>query len=130
GRVASFDEEQHSNGNTIRWCQVDVGSADGELQGIVCGALNFIAGDYVVVALPGAVLPGGFEITARKTHGHVSDGMICSTRELGIGEDHAGILVLAVDSAKPGDNPLDLLGMNDAVLDVAVTTDRGYCLSI
>jgi phenylalanyl-tRNA synthetase beta chain len=128
GRVLSFADEAQKNGKTIRWCQVDVG--EDEPRGIVCGAHNFAASDLVVVALPGAVLPGGFEISARKTYGHVSDGMICSTRELGIGDDHAGILVLPADSAKPGDDPLAMLGMNDAVLDVAVTTDRGYCLSI
>src|SRR5579859_3669062 len=128
GRVLAFADEPQKNGKTIRWCQVDVG--EGEPRGIVCGAHNFAAGDLVVVALPGAVLPGGFAISARKTYGHVSDGMICSTRELGIGDDHAGILVLPADSAKPGDDPLDLLGMRDAVIDVAVTSDRGYCLSI
>ena len=101
-----------------------------EPRGIVCGAHNFAAGDLVVVALPGAVLPGGFAITARKTYGHVSDGMICSARELGIGDDHDGILVLPADAAKPGDDALDVLGLRDAVLDIAVTTDRGYCLSI
>jgi phenylalanyl-tRNA synthetase beta chain len=128
GRVLSYQDEPQKNGKTIRWCQVDTG-AD-EPRGIVCGAHNFAAGDLVVVALPGSTLPGGFAISARKTYGHVSDGMICSTRELGIGDDHEGILVLPVESAKPGDDPLELLGMNDAVLDVAVTTDRGYCLSI
>ena len=128
GRVLSFADEAQKNGKTIRWCQVDVG--EDEPRGVVCGAANFAEGDLVVVALPGAVLPGGFEISARKTYGHVSDGMICSTRELGIGDDHTGILVLPADSAKPGDDPLPLLGMDDAVLDIAVTTDRGYCLSI
>jgi phenylalanyl-tRNA synthetase beta chain len=128
GRVQSFEDEPQKNGKTIRWCQVDIG--EDAPRGIVCGAHNFAAGDLVVVALPGAVLPGGFEISARKTYGHVSDGMICSVRELGIGDEHAGILVLPADAAKPGADPLELLGLRDAVLDVAVTTDRGYCLSI
>ncbi|HEU5266630.1 MAG TPA: phenylalanine--tRNA ligase subunit beta [Jatrophihabitans sp.] len=132
GRVVSYADEPQRNGKIIRWCQVDVGpSNDGdEPRGIVCGAHNFAAGDLVVVALPGAVLPGGFAISARKTYGHVSDGMICSVRELGIGDDHEGILVLPADSAKPGADPLELLGLHDVVLDIAVTTDRGYCLSI
>ena len=128
GRVLSFEAEPQKNGKTIRWCQVDVGEA--EPRGIVCGASNFAPGDLVVVSLPGAVLPGGFAIAARKTYGHVSDGMICSVRELGIGDDHDGILVLAPESAKPGDDPLELLGLRDAVLDAAITSDRGYCLSI
>src|SRR5919198_725909 len=68
GRVVAFDSEEHSNGKTIRWCRVDVGEA--EPRGIVCGASNFAVGDVVPVALPGAVLPGGFEIGARKTYGH------------------------------------------------------------
>ena len=77
GRVLEFEEFTASNGKTIRWCQVDVGAGP---RGIICGARNFAAGDLVVVALPGAVLPGGFAITARQTYGHVSDGMICSAR--------------------------------------------------
>src|SRR5690606_15403274 len=73
GQVAEFIDEPQSNGKTIRWCQVDVGSSHGGVRGIVCGAHNFVAGDKVVVSLPGAVLPGPFPISARKTYGHVSD---------------------------------------------------------
>jgi phenylalanyl-tRNA synthetase beta chain len=131
GRVLAFADEPQSNGKTIRWCTVEVGEA--EPRGIVCGAHNFAVGDHVVVALPGAVLPGGFAIASRKTYGHVSDGMICSVRELGLGEDHDGILVLTDadrGEAIPGDDARALLGIPDAVLDIAVTPDRGYCLSI
>ncbi len=115
----------------IRYTQVDVG--EGDPRGIVCGATNFAAGDTIVVALPGAVLPGGFAIAARKTYDHVSDGMICSVRELGIGEDHAGILVLGGDSADvppPGTPAGPVAGLDDVVIELAVTPDRGYCLSM
>ncbi len=80
GRVLTMEPEPQKNGKTINWCTVDVGDANGtgEPQGIVCGAHNFAPGDLVVVVLPGGVLPGGFEISARKTYGHVSAGMICS----------------------------------------------------
>ncbi len=131
GRVLEFAEEEHSNGKTIRWCNVDVGGS--QPQGIVCGARNFAVGDYVVVALPGAVLPGGFQIAARKTYGHVSEGMICSVRELGIGDDHDGILILSDrdrGGAEIGSDARVALGLPDAVLDIAVTPDRGYCLSL
>jgi phenylalanyl-tRNA synthetase beta chain len=132
GRVITAEAEPQKNGKTINWCSVDVGSSNGAdgPRGIVCGAHNFGPGDLVVVALPGAVLPGPFAISARKTYGHLSDGMICSVRELGIGEDHDGILVLPSGSAEPGDDALDVLGLRDAVLDIAVTPDRGYCLSV
>ncbi|SDT27858.1 phenylalanine--tRNA ligase subunit beta [Jiangella sp. DSM 45060] len=128
GRVLEFTDEPQKNGKTIRWCSVDVGEA--EPRGIVCGAHNFAVGDLVVVSLPGAVLPGGFAISARKTYGHVSDGMICSVRELGIGDDHAGILVLGDGEAEPGADAVELLHLRDDVLDIAVTPDRGYCLSV
>jgi phenylalanyl-tRNA synthetase beta chain len=128
GRVDEFAAETHSNGKTIRWCQVDVGEP--APRGIVCGAHNFADGDLVVVALPGAKLSGGFEITARRTYGHVSDGMICSARELGLGDDHTGILVLRPDEGTPGDDAMTVLALRDEVLDIAVTADRGYCLSI
>jgi phenylalanyl-tRNA synthetase beta chain len=131
GRVLGFVEETASNGKTVRWCQVDVGEA--EPRGIVCGALNFAVGDVVVVALPGATLPGGFAISARRTYGHVSDGMICSSRELGTGDDHTGILVLpadAVGDATPGADAVEVLRLRDEVLDIAVTPDRSYALSM
>src|SRR5918911_80158 len=89
GRVLDYTDEPQKNGKTIRWCHVDVGpyNPDGEdSRGIVCGAHNFAEGDLVVVSLPGAVLAGGFEISARRTYGHVSDGMIFSARELGLGD--------------------------------------------
>jgi phenylalanyl-tRNA synthetase beta chain len=127
GQVRELEEFEASNGKTIRYCQVDVGEA--QPRGIVCGASNFAAGDKVVVALPGAVLPGGFAISARKTYGHVSDGMICSVRELGVGDDHTGILVVDSDAAV-GVDAVTSLGLRDDVLDIAVTPDRGYCLSI
>lgn len=130
GRVLSFEEEPQKNGKTIRWCQVDVGEA--EPRGIVCGASNFFEGDKVVVSLPGAVLPGPFAISARKTYGHVSDGMIASARELGLGDEHNGILRLAelgLDP-EPGADAIALLGLDDVAVDVNVTPDRGYAMSI
>jgi phenylalanyl-tRNA synthetase beta chain len=142
GRVLEFADEPQKNGKTIRWCQVDVGEQNvggadldggGIPRGIVCGARNFEVGDAVVVALPGAVLPGGFGITARKTYGHVSDGMICSARELGLGDDHAGIIRLAelgYGDAIPGDDAIALLGLDEEVVEVNVTPDRGYALSV
>ena len=114
----------------IRWCQVDVGPNHGGVRGIICGASNFAEGDLVVVAVPGTTLPGDFTITARETYGHTSDGMICSERELGLGENHDGILVLPPNSAAPGDDAKPILGIGDAVLDIAVTPDRGYALSM
>ncbi|MGH6654922.1 MAG: phenylalanine--tRNA ligase subunit beta [Actinocrinis sp.] len=113
----------------IRFCQVQVGPSPEDTRGIICGARNFATGDKVVVALPGAVLPGEFKITARSTYGHVSDGMICSARELGLGEDHSGIIVLP-DECEVGADAIELLGVRDEVLDIAVTPDRGYCLSM
>ncbi|TPW76475.1 phenylalanine--tRNA ligase subunit beta [Schumannella soli] len=130
GQVLSLEPEPQKNGKTINWCQVDVGEA--EPRGIVCGAHNFGVGDKVVVTLPGAVLPGPFPIAARKTYGHVSDGMIASTRELGLGDEHDGILrlvELGLDP-EPGTDALALLGLDDAAVEINVTPDRGYAFSI
>jgi phenylalanyl-tRNA synthetase beta chain len=126
GRVQEFETLEGLK-KPIRWCQVDVGD---QVRGIICGATNFAVGDLVVVTLPGAVLPGGFTISARKTYGHVSDGMIASARELGIGSDHAGILVLPPGTAEPGDDALPLLGRDDPVVELNITPDRGYCFSV
>src|SRR3954447_20040514 len=95
GQVLTIEELEGFK-KPIRFCTVDVGAANGtgEPQEIVCGARNFEVGDKVVVVLPGGVLPGNFEISARKTYGRVSHGMICSAAELGMGDDHAGIIVL------------------------------------
>lgn len=130
GKVLEFVEEPQSNGKTIRWCQVEV--APGVVNGIVCGARNFFVGDKVVVTLPGAALPGGFEIAARKTYGHVSDGMIASSRELGLSDEHDGILRLETLGVDPevGTDALELLGLSESAAEVNVTPDRGYCLSI
>src|SRR3954471_7878241 len=132
GRVLTMEAEPQTNGKTINWCTVDVGDANGtgDPQGIVCGAHNFEPGDLVVVVLPGGVLPGGFEISARKTYGHVSAGMICSTKELGLGEDHDGILVLPSDAGQPGDDVFDLLDLRDEVIEFEINPDRAYALSL
>ncbi|MHB1211413.1 MAG: phenylalanine--tRNA ligase subunit beta [Candidatus Nanopelagicales bacterium] len=127
GRVLEVEELAEFK-KPIRWCQVDVG--EGPARGVICGARNFESGDLVVVALPGVVLPGGFQITARATYGKVSDGMICSERELGLGESHDGIMVLPPGSATPGDDAGPVVGIGDEVLDIAITPDRGYALSI
>jgi phenylalanyl-tRNA synthetase beta chain len=132
GRVLTMDAEPQKNGKTINWCTVDVSDANetGEPQGIVCGAHNFAVGDLVVVVLPGGVLPGNFEIAARKTYGHVSAGMICSARELGIGEDHDGIIVLASGAGEPGDDARPLLGLDEEVIEFEINPDRAYALSL
>ena len=130
GRISSIEELEGFK-KPIRFCLVDVGNE--EPQQIVCGARNFVEGDLVVVALPGTVLPGGFEIGARQTYGKPSEGMICSSSELGIGSDHSGIIVLAPGTAEPGTPAGPVLAAGapegDTVIELNVTPDRGYCLS-
>jgi len=127
GRVTAIEELTDFK-KPIRACLVDVG--DQQEREIVCGASNFVVGDLVMVALPGTTLPGGFAITARKTYGRNSDGMICSAAELGLGTDHSGILVLPPGTAEPGADGAALLGLDDVVFHLAITPDRGYCMSV
>ncbi|CAN5218066.1 hypothetical protein BH09ACT5_BH09ACT5_06730 [soil metagenome] len=130
GRVLEFTPEPQANGKTINWVQVDVG--EDAPRGIVCGAHNFAVGDKVVVTLPGAVLPGPFPIAARKTYGHTSDGMMASARELGLGDEHDGILLLKSLGLDPevGIDAIPLLGLDDFAVEINVTPDRGYAFSI
>ena len=132
GRVEKIEELTDFK-KPIRYCQVNVGQANGtgELQGIICGARNFEEGSLVPVSLPGAVLPGGFEIAARETYGHISNGMICSASELGLTEKSEGIITLDESYAEHiGEDALPLLGGADTVFDVNITPDRGYALSM
>ncbi len=142
GKVLEFEEQVQKNGKPIRYCLVDVGEngqmlSEGKHQEIVCGATNFDVGDLVVVVLPGATLPGGFEISARKTYGRISNGMICAEDEIGLGSDHDGIIVLsrllgeeAAADLKPGDDAIALLGLGEETIEANVTPDRGYCFSV
>src|SRR6202165_857015 len=127
GRVVEIEELTEFK-KSIRAVRVDV--VEAQPREIVCGATNFAVGDLVVVALPGTTLPGDFTITARTTYGRTSDGMICSTAELGLAADHSGILVLPPGTAEPGDDAAEVLGLDDVVFHLAITPDRGYCLSV
>src|SRR3954469_15732190 len=127
GRVLTI-EELTGFKKPIRFCTVDVGRD--APQEIVCGASNFAEGDLVAVILPGGVLPGGFQIGARKTYGRNSHGMICSVRELGLGDDHTGIIVLPPGSAAPGADARPVVGLDDVLVEVEITPDRGYQMSL
>ncbi|MCT9092170.1 phenylalanine--tRNA ligase subunit beta [Streptomyces sp. ASQP_92] len=131
GKVLTIEELEGFK-KPIRFCTVDVGAANGtgEPQEIVCGARNFAVGDKVVVVLPGAVLPGDFAIAARKTYGRTSHGMICSSDELGMGPDPTGGIIVLPPEHEAGTDAIALLELVDEVLDIAVTANRGDCLSV
>jgi len=122
----------HPNADKLRVTQVDAGT--GSTLTIVCGAPNVAAGQKVPCALPGAKLPaagGGapLEIKRAKLRGVESDGMLCSARELGLSDDHAGLLVLPAD-APVGRDVREVLGLDDTVLTFKLTPNRGDCLSM
>ena len=125
GKVLSIEELPEVK-KPIRYVGLDVGEK--KTRFIICGARNFKVNDLVVVALPGAVLPGNFAISARLTYGKTSDGMICSAKELGISDEHSGIIVLP--EGKVGANALNLLDVADTIFDIAVNPDRGYAMSV
>lgn len=145
GYVVDATPEPQKNGKIINWCHVDVGEQynavdeDGNKvpRGIICGAPNMAAGEKVVVTLPGAVLPGDFKIEPRKTYGHISDGMCASERELGLGDSHDGIILLReygfseaeYEALKPGDDAMHLLHLDQPLLEINITPDRGYAFS-
>jgi phenylalanyl-tRNA synthetase beta chain len=112
----------------VRYVGLDCGEK--ETRFVICGATNFMVGDFIVAALPGAVLPGDFAIGARETYGKTSNGMICSARELGLGEDHSGIMTFAEGTVTIGQDAIEGLMINDVIFDIAVNPDRGYALSI
>jgi len=121
-------EQLEGHKKPIRYVGLDCG--EGSIRYVICGATNFEVGDLVVAALPGALLPGDFAISARETYGKTSNGMICSARELGISDEHSGIIVLPEDAASVGADAIALLEINDVIIDVAVNPDRGYALSL
>lgn len=127
GKVLSIEEITEFK-KPIRYVGLDCG--EGETRYVICGATNFAVGEIVCVAIPGAVLPGNFAISARETYGKTSNGMICSGRELGISEDHSGIMVFAEGSVEIGGDAIAALEINDVIFDIAVNPDRGYALSI
>src|SRR5438046_2932652 len=126
GRV--LEAGKHPNADKLQLCRVDVG--EGEPRQIVCGAWNFGAGATVAVVLPGGVMPGGeFTIERRKLRGELSDGMILSERELELGQDHGGIIVLEGD-LEPGTPLADVLPVGDDVLEIETGYDRPDLTSV
>ncbi len=119
--------EPHPNAERLSLCRVDVG--DGAPRRIVCGAPNVAAGQRVAVALPGARLPDGTKIKKSKLRGEVSEGMICSRRELALGDEHEGIWVLGGDAA-PGTPLPDAVALGDRTLELTLTPNRGDAASL
>jgi phenylalanyl-tRNA synthetase beta chain len=117
--------QPHPDADALTLCRVDAGA--GEPLAIVCGAPNVRVGLMAPLALPGARLPGDVPVEARPVRGQISHGMLCSRRELGIGEDAAGLLELEPDMV-PGTALCEALGLDDTCIDVDLTPNRGDCL--
>ena len=128
-------KKPHPDSDHMWLCQVSVGDRNVDKDGnpvplqIVCGAQNFNEGDHIVTAMIGSVLPGDFKIKKSKLRGVESCGMNCSARELGLGDDHDGIIILPED-APVGMDYTDYLGMSDTVIDCEITPNRPDCLSM
>ncbi len=118
---------EHPQSDHLSVCTVDVG--EGEPLPIVCGAPNVAAGQKVPVAKVGTTLPGGPTIKAAKLRGMPSHGMICSEREMGLSEDHSGIMILP-EHFRPGDRLIDALNLDREILEIGITPNRGDCLSV
>ena len=129
GRVIS--RQPHPNADKLGVCMVDTGPHDngGQPRQIVCGAPNARAGITVAVALPGAILPGDFAIKSSKIRDVQSDGMLCSQRELGMGDEHNGIWEIDEATAITGAPLASILPAPEVVMDVAITPNRGDCFS-
>ncbi len=121
-----LEVQPHPNADKVRLCSVTAGGAP---ISVVCGAWNFETGAIVPFAVPGAVLPGGFEIGSREIRGVKSNGMICSERELGLGDDHAGILVLEPE-APVGLDFSEHVELPDVVFDLSITPNRPDAMSM
>ncbi len=128
-------KKPHPDSDHMYVCQVDVGEKNVDENGnpvplqIVCGAQNFNEGDHIVTAMIGAVLPGDVKIKKSKLRGVESCGMNCSERELGLGGDHSGIMILPAD-APVGMDFTDYMGTSDTVIDCEITPNRPDCLSM
>ena len=123
-----LDVVPHPDADRIRLADIDFG--DGRQLRVVCGAPNIEAGMVVPFAQVGAVLPGDFKIEKRKIRGVVSEGMLCSARELGLGDDHGGILDAARRRTELGADVREVLGLNDVVFDLAITPNRPDAMGV
>src|SRR5215510_241968 len=118
--------DPHPQSDHLVVCHVTTG---GETMPVVCGATNMRAGDKVALAAEGTTLPGGQKVERVEIRGQVSCGMLCSEAELGISSDHSGLLILPAE-AQLGQLLFPFLGLRDTILDVAITPNRGDCLSV